>query len=78
MNTPSGKLRLLKMLLDTEDESILEEIRAVFEIHGKGKTYYEQDENLVRKVEESLAQLDAGEGIPHDQVMLSYSKWLKK
>lgn len=78
MNIQAEKLQLMKMLLETEDKSLLAQIKALFEASKKGDIWDEWDDEVRADVEEAIAELDRGEGIPHAEVMQEFSKWRKK
>lgn len=62
------------MLLDTEDESVLNQIKSILESQYSGKAYLEWDDEVKADVEEALAELERGEGIPHNEVMSEFAK----
>ncbi|KAB2916195.1 hypothetical protein QQ054_35455 [Oscillatoria amoena NRMC-F 0135] len=78
MDIQTEKLQLMKMLLETEDKSILKQLKAVFDSRTKSDIWDEWDDEVRKDVEEAIAELDRGEGIPHAVVMQEFSKWRKK
>lgn len=78
MNMQAEKLQLVKMLIETEDKSILKQIKAIFDTSPKTDLWDEWDDEVRADVEEAIAELERGEGIPHEVVMQEFSKWRKK
>lgn len=78
MNIQAEKLQLVKMLLETEDKSLLKQIKALFEARKPSDIWDEWDDEVRADVEEAIAELERGEGIPHEVVMQEFSKWRKK
>lgn len=75
MNIQAEKLQLMKMLLETEDKSLLVQIKALFEARKKGDIWDEWDDEVRADVEEAIRQADAGELIPHDKAVTMLKKW---
>lgn len=68
MDVKAVKLELVQKILETREESILEQIRLVFE--QSTLDWWElTDEGEKKAIEEGLAQLEAGEAIPHEEVL---------
>jgi hypothetical protein len=69
------KIDLVRRLLDTDDKSILQEVKNVFESHEKdfwtSLPKYVKD-GIIR----SKKQADAGQLTPHEEVMKKYVKYL--
>lgn len=67
MDVKAVKLELVQKILETREESILEQIRLVFE--QSTLDWWElTDEEEKKAIEEGLAQLEAGEAISHEEV----------
>lgn len=77
MNIQTQKIELVKMILNTNDKSLLEIIKNIF-TRQSVDLWDELDEEVKADVEEAIRQLDKGEGIPHERVMKKYKKWLQK
>lgn len=75
MDMETEKLQLIQMLLETEDKSLLAEIKTLFDKHSKGDIWDEWDDEVRRDVEEAIAELDRGEGIPHEKAIAMLKKW---
>lgn len=65
----------MKMLLETEDKSLLAQIKALFEARRKGDIWDEWDDEVRTDVEEAIRQADAGELIPHKKAVAMLKKW---
>lgn len=77
MDLPSKKIELAKRLLETEDEEIIRSVEAVFarsdEFSGE---WGDLPDEVIADAKESLRQIKAGKGIPHEQARETYKKWL--
>lgn len=76
MSITATKLELAKQLLNTNDKSIINYIKAIFETQSNW--YEELPEEIKVSVQRGLKESEKGETVPHAQVMKKYSKWLKK
>jgi predicted transcriptional regulator len=77
MSIAITKVELAKRLLDTNDKGIINQIKAIFESHSEN-WWDELPDEIRNEVEKGIREADRGEGIPHDQAMKKYSKWLKR
>lgn len=59
---PSAKNEAQKMITDLPDDASLEDIQ--YHLY------------VLEKVQHGLDQIDAGQGIPHDQARARFGKWL--
>jgi len=75
MNLQSEKIELAKRLLETEDESVLLQIKEVFESHDKD-FWHELPEHVKAGIEQGRKQAAEGKLTPHDEVMKKYAKYL--
>ncbi len=67
MNIQAEKIELAKMLFDTDNESIIERIKAVFEEYRsewKGLNNAE-----IQSIEAGLKEIEASKTISHDELM---------
>jgi predicted transcriptional regulator len=76
MNTAEIKNYLHKLIVETDDESILTKVQAYFTtLKEKNIDWWdmisEQEENDIK---EGLQQLENGEGIPHEEVKRKVDK----
>ncbi len=68
MNIQAEKIELAKMLLDTEDEKIIEQIRELFK--AEKKDFWEELPLHVRQgVAKSRKQASDGQLIPFEQIL---------
>jgi len=75
MNIQTEKIELVKRLLDTDDESIIREVKDIFESHEKG-FWNDLPEHVKAGIEKSRKQADAGLLTPHNEVKKRYTKYL--
>ena len=76
MAADKTKLAIVKKVLALKDEVALENIRA-FLAAEPSAPWQSLHPDMRASLERSLSQLDRGEGRSHNQVMATYSKWLK-
>ncbi len=77
MSIATTKVELAKRLLNTNNKSIINYIKAIFETQSTD-WWEELPDEVKASIEKGLKQSEKGETIPHTQVMKKYSKWLKK
>ena len=77
MNLQSQKLEIAKLVLSTENKSVLMQIKSIFETE-KIDFWDELPDKVKLDVNEALSQSKAGLGKPHKTVMKKYQKWLVK
>ena len=75
MDIQTEKISLVKRLLDTDDESLLQQIKNVFE-HNEKDFWNDLPQYVKAGIEKSKKQADAGMLTPHDEVMKKYAKYL--
>ena len=77
----------VKKYIDLADERMLKAIHAMLETDLEEEIsdkeisddwWDEMSDEERASVEEGIKQLENGEGIPHEEVMKKYSKWLTK
>lgn len=77
MNVAATKLELVKLLLNTNDEGIIEHIKSVFATQSE--TWWEQlPEEIQNSVLKGIQQSDNGQTIGHVEAMKTLKKWTKK
>ncbi|NIJ55348.1 hypothetical protein [Dyadobacter arcticus] len=76
MDIQTEKIELAKRLLDTDNESIIDAIKLIFETVDETGNWNDLPEKVISDVEESIRQVDAGKGIPHNIARETYKKWL--
>jgi hypothetical protein len=76
MTTTVIKRNLHKMIDNIEDNIILNAVYAIlakFSSKGKAKDMWDElSAGQKAEIEEAIAELDRGEGIPHEEVMSKY------
>ncbi|HTD99377.1 MAG TPA: hypothetical protein VK668_08810 [Mucilaginibacter sp.] len=75
MDIQTEKLELVKRLLDTDDESVIQQVKEVFETHEKD-FWNDLPEHVKAGIERAKKQADAGLLTPHEEVMKKYVKYL--
>lgn len=72
------KNALIKKLIDTEEDAILDQVKAILGVDTKD-FWTELPEHVKESVNQAKEELKSGHGIPHDNVMAEIkSKFLKK
>ncbi len=77
MSIQSEKLEIAKLVLETENKSLLMQIKTIFETE-KIDFWEELPKKIKADVNEALLQSKVGLGKPHNEVMKKYKKWLIK
>ncbi len=77
MTLETIKLDLAKKIIATNNTSIINHIKAVFD-NGISNWFEELPMEVQTSVEKGLKQSLKGEGKPHNEVMKKYYKWVKK
>ena len=73
MISQTEREELAKIILSTEDEHLLDQIKDVID----GDNSYDDLPGKVKDdIQVSIKEIEAGLGIPHSQVMDKYKKWL--
>lgn len=75
MDIQTEKIALVKRLLDTDDESILNQVKEVFENNEKD-FWNDLPDHVKAGIDRARKQADAGLLTPHDEVMKKYAKYL--
>ena len=76
MDIQTEKIELVKRLLDTENQSVIDAIKSVFKSFDLEEDRGNLPDTVISDVNESIMQIDAGMGIPHDKARETYKKWL--
>lgn len=73
MNIEAEKIKLLKLILETEDEAIIQELKVVFK--KQGPDFWEELPDSVKEsINRGLDDVAAGRVQNHDQVMEEFKK----
>ena len=75
MNIQTEKIELVKRLLDTDDESIIPQVKDIFESHEKF-FWDELPPQVKAGIEKSRKQANEGLLTPHNEVKKRYIKYL--
>lgn len=75
MKLQEQKLELAKMVLNTDSEVLLKQVRAVFD-KAESDFWDELSDYQKKTVEEAIKQADKGEMVSHKEAMKKYRKWL--
>jgi predicted transcriptional regulator len=78
MSLSKLKKDLHKLIDQIDDEYVLKEHRKSLKAEAKkSRSWWDElTDGQKTEVQESLDELDRGEGIPHEEVMKKYKKWL--
>jgi hypothetical protein len=75
MNIEAEKISLVKLLLDTEDINVLNQVKKILSKENeKGDFWDELSDAQKEEINLGIKQLDAGEGIPYEEVLKKISK----
>ena len=69
MNLQAKKLEIVQLILNTEKPSVLKKVEDVLKKEEPSDWWDEISEAERQAIEESLAEADRGEVIPHEEVM---------
>lgn len=78
---PTANIRQkLHNFIDTIEDKRVKAIYTLFEdeIEQEGDWWDELPVEVQKEVDQALAELDKGKGIPHEQVMKKYKKWFTR
>ena len=69
----------LKKYIDVADEDAIKRINSFIQIDKEQNDEFDDlTVEQERMLNEAIEEADKGVGIPHDEVMKKYAKWLKK
>lgn len=77
MSLHSEKLEIAKLVLATDNKSVLRQIKSIFE-HEQIDFWDELPGKVKKDIDTALLQSKSGLGKPHKEVMKKYKKWLIK
>ncbi|MFI5221377.1 MAG: hypothetical protein ACHQK8_03550 [Bacteroidia bacterium] len=77
MSIATIKLNLAKKIIDTDDVSIINHIKAIFDTRNDN-WFEELSDEVKASVKQGVSEADKGIGKPHLVVMKDLKKWLKK
>jgi methenyltetrahydromethanopterin cyclohydrolase len=71
MDLQTEKIELMKMLLDTESQEIIDQLKSVFKKHDRD-FYDELPEHVKGDIDVALKEIENGEVYDHDDVMREF------
>lgn len=75
MNLQAEKIELAKLLLETDDKSLIKEIKALFK--SREKDFWDKLPQQVKDgIKRGKEQARNGMVTPHDEIMQKYAKYL--
>jgi chromosome segregation and condensation protein ScpB len=77
MNLQAEKIQIAKILLDTNSEALLKQVKAILSIY-KTDLWDELSDYQKSCVKEAQTELEKGKGKSSHLVMAKYKKWLTK
>ena len=72
------KRKKIKKYIDEADDRVVNMVFSMLEADKEKDWWDELPEEVQAGIDRAVAELDAGKGIPHEQVMKKYKKWLPK
>jgi hypothetical protein len=75
MDIQTEKIALVKRLLDTDDEAVLNQVKEVFE-NSEKDFWQDLPEHVKAGIDRSKQQAAAGLLTPHEEVMKKYARYL--
>jgi len=77
MSLYAEKVKLSQMILNIESKHLIKKIKNLIKTED-ADLWDELNDDVKADIELALKELDNGGGIPSDQAMKKYVKWLKK
>jgi len=79
MNTAATKemRKEVKKYIDKADDKVVKMVHAMMEAEQEDDWWDRLPKKVQAEIDEAIAELDKGKGIPHDEVMKKYSQWFK-
>jgi predicted transcriptional regulator len=68
----------VKKYVDKADDKVVKIFYAMMEAEQEDDWWDKLPKKVQAEIDEALADLDKGNGIPHEEVMKKYSKWFPK
>jgi len=76
MKLETAKLELLQRIISLSDASLIKELTAFLDKkQAASDPWDEYPDKIKAEIEESVAQLDRGEGIPHEKAIKRLKRW---
>ena len=77
MNLAATKIELAQQILNTDDISLIKEIKALLSRH-ESNWWEELPDEVKKSIKVSLKQIERGETIPHKDAMKRIKEWSRK
>ncbi|MGE0019146.1 MAG: hypothetical protein AB7S72_05730 [Draconibacterium sp.] len=74
MNIQAEKLEIMKMILETENQGILESIKDIFKKEAQSDFWETLTEKQKQEIREGLKEADSGEVVDFEYFMQKYHK----
>jgi predicted transcriptional regulator len=74
MNIQAEKLEIMKMILETENQGILESIKKIFKKEASSDFWESLSENQKNEITEGINEADKGEVMDYDVFMKKHRK----
>ncbi len=68
----------VKKYIDEADDHVVKMVYSMLEADRKDDWWDDLPKEVQNSIDKAIAQLDAGKGIPHEEVMKKYKKWFTK
>jgi hypothetical protein len=68
----------VKKYIDEADDHVVKMVYSLLEADREDDWWDDLPKDVQDSIDKAIAQLDAGKGIPHEEVMKKYKKWLTK
>ena len=78
MDIQTEKIELAKLILNTDDIGLLDQVKALFKTKKDESWWNEIPESIQKGINESIAQADRGEFVSFDELKIEVSALLKK
>ena len=70
---------LIKLVVTVEDKDFLQQMIALFRSHEKGEDWWDElSKEELELIKIGMAELEAGQGIPYEQVRVEIDRLLQK
>jgi predicted transcriptional regulator len=74
MNIQAEKLEIMKMILETENQGILESIKDIFKKEAQSDFWETLTENQKQEIKEGIEEADSGKVIEFEHFIQKYHK----
>jgi len=68
----------VKQYVDKADDKVVKMFYAIMEAEQEDDWWDRLPKKVQTEIDEAIADLDKGNGIPHEEVMKKYSKWFTR